>query len=273
MSLRAPRDLQQIGLQHPRIRQLRHIVGNTGPNRQRLLVAEGLWAHNVLLDLDVPIEVFLCCPEAAYSAEVQRRCAEVAARAAAAYRISEKVLACVAERERPDGMVSLVPLPAWSPDDLMLDDDALVLVADAIEIPGNLGTLLRTLDACGADCLVLTNRRTRLSHPKVFRGSRGMNLRVPVVEFAEPDEAAGWLRDHGFAVHLATLGPRAVAYREVAFGGRTAVVVGNERTGISRPWFDYGFAEITVPMHGRADSLNVAVSASILLYAAATARS
>lgn len=262
------RDLQQIGLQHPRIRQLRHVIANTAPNHRRFLVAEGLWAHNILLDLGVPVEMFLWCPEAAYSDEAHLRGAQIAARAAAAYRISPRVLERVAERERPDGLVSMVAIPSWDRDRLPLRPDSLVLVADAIEIPGNLGTLLRTLDACAADCLVLTNRRTRLSHPKVFRGSRGMNLRVPVVEFAEPADAARWLGERGFAVYLATVAPAAADYRDVPFRGRTALVVGNERYGISPSWFEYGFRQVTVPMLGRADSLNVSVSASILLYAA-----
>ncbi len=263
---RSTSDLQQIGLQHPRIRQLRHVINNTAPNHRHLLVAEGLWAHNVVLELGAAVDTFLWCPEAAYSDEARSRSAEILARARSAYRISPSVLARVCERERPDGLVSLVALPSWEPDEVALSADALVLVADGIEIPGNLGTLMRTLDACAADCLVLTNRRTRLSHPKVFRGSRGMNLRVPTIEFASPDAAAEWLRDRGFAVHLATTGPDARDYGSVAFRGRTAVVVGNERYGISRPWFSYGFAEVTVPMLGSADSLNVSVSASILLY-------
>jgi TrmH family RNA methyltransferase len=258
--------LQQIGLQHPRIRQLRHIINNTAPNHRHLLVAEGLWAHNVVLDLHAAIDTFLWCPEAAYSDEARQRSVEVARRARSTYRISPSVLTRICERERPDGLVSLVAQPSWEADAVPLSRDALVLVADAIEIPGNLGTLLRTLDACGADCLVLTNRRTRLSHPKVFRGSRGMNLRVPTIEFASPDLAASWLRARGFTVHLATTGERARDYGEVPFRGRTALVVGNERYGISRPWFRYGFDEVTVPMQGRADSLNVSVSASILLY-------
>ncbi|HKE64056.1 MAG TPA: TrmH family RNA methyltransferase [Micromonosporaceae bacterium] len=259
-------DLQQIGLRHPRVRQIRDVINNAGPNHRRLLVAEGLWAHNVVLDLGAPIDTFLWCPEASYSDEALVRSAEVVTRARSAYRISPTVMARICERERPDGMVSLVALPAWDHAEMSFGPDALVLVADAIEIPGNLGTLLRTLDACGADCLVLTNRRTRLTHPKVFRGSRGMNLRVPTVEFESPDLAADWLAANGFTVHLATVGESASGYGDVAFGGRTALVVGNERYGISRPWFSYGFSEVTVPMHGRADSLNVSVSASILLY-------
>jgi TrmH family RNA methyltransferase len=258
----------QIGLHHPRIKQLRHVVANTGSQRHHLLAAEGLWAHEVLLDLGVPVEVFLWCPEAAYSPAAQRIAGQIMAKARSAYRVSERVLARIAERERPDGMLSLVPVPGWTPDTVPLRRHALVLVADAIEIPGNLGTLLRTLDACGADCLVITNRRTRLSHPKVFRGSRGMNLRIPVLDFDHSEDAVEWLRSNGFQVYLATPGPKALSFQQIAFGRRTAIVVGNERKGITPPWFGHGFAEVTVPMLGHADSLNVAVSAAILLYAA-----
>jgi tRNA G18 (ribose-2'-O)-methylase SpoU len=260
-------DLQQIGLQHPRIRQLRHVLNNSSPNLRRFLVAEGLWAHDVLLELGTPIEVFLWCPEAASTRQARRRGEQIAARAEHAYRISPKVLERLVDRDRPDGLVSLVGLPRWDPAALAFGRRSLVLVADGIEIPGNLGAMVRTLDACGGDCLILTNRRTRLSHPMVFRGSRGMVLRVPVVELDGPEPAAAWLRERDFTVYLATPGPGAVAYPEVTFGQRTAFVVGNERYGISPPWFDLGFTRVTVPMLGVADSLNVSVSASILLYA------
>jgi RNA methyltransferase, TrmH family len=260
--------LPPIGLQHPCIRQVRHIVTGAGPGRHRLFVAEGLSAHEVLLDLDAPIELFLWCPESGYSDQARTVSTRIAQRAAAAFRISQRVLERICERERPDGMLSLVPLPSWQPDQIRLGPDALVLVADSIEIPGNLGTLLRTVDACGGDCVILTNRRTRLSHPKVFRGSRGMNLRIPVIEFAGPAEAAGWLRRNGFTTYLATVRPDAVPYHRVSFNRRAAIVVGNERHGIGAQWLETGFPQVTIPMYGRADSLNVAVSASILLYAA-----
>lgn len=259
------RALQQIGLRHPRIRQVRHIASGAGQDR-RLLVAEGLWAHEVLIGLDAAIETFLWCPEAAYSAEARSLGTQVAGRARFAYRIAPAVLDRLCERERPDGMLSLVRLPARDPGRIELNADALVLVADGIEIPGNLGTLLRTLDACGGDCLIITNRRTRLNHPKVFRGSRGMILRVPVIEFGDPADAATWLRERGFGIFLATVSPGATPYLQASYCRRTAVVVGNERTGIAQPWFEHASGEITIPMAGLADSLNVAVSASILMY-------
>jgi tRNA G18 (ribose-2'-O)-methylase SpoU len=257
--------LQQIGRQHPRVKQIRRLIKGSGGS-QRLLVAEGLWAHELLLDLNAAIEVFLWCPEAASCPGSHARSAEIAARAASAYRVSPRILDQLCEREQPEGMISLVPLPTWDAEQIELQADALVLVADAIEIPGNLGTLLRTLDACGGDCLIITNRRTRLSHPKVFRGSRGMNLRVPVIEFAQPADAARWLRDRDVAVYLATVGADAKPYREARYPRRAAVVVGNERYGVSQSWIDLAPDRVTIPMRGLADSLNVSVSASILLY-------
>jgi TrmH family RNA methyltransferase len=93
-----------------------------------------------------------------------------------------------------------------------------------------------------------------------------MNLRVPVIEFADPADAARWLREREFGIFLATVSTGATPYQQASYWRRTAVVVGNERAGISKPWFGHASGEITIPMLGRADSLNVAVSASILMY-------
>jgi TrmH family RNA methyltransferase len=107
--------LPQIGLQHPRVRQVRAVLHQRGPQHRHLLVAEGLWAHNVLLDQGAPIELFLWCPEAAYASEAHQRSRQIAAQAAHAYQISPRVLARIAERDRPDGLLSLVRLPCWDP--------------------------------------------------------------------------------------------------------------------------------------------------------------
>jgi TrmH family RNA methyltransferase len=260
-------DLQPIGVHHPRIKQVLDLQRNAVPNGQQLFVAEGLWAHNAVLAAQAPIHCFLYCPEAGYSDETRTRAAQLVDRATQAYRVSEKTFARMSERDRPDGLISVTQLPHWTPATVPVNEDGLVLVADGLEIPGNLGTLIRTLDACRADCLVLTNRRTRLTHPKVFRGSHGATLTVPAVEFDEPAAAIKWLHSLDCAVYLADTDD-AVCYRSVDYGGRTAIVVGSERFGIAPQWYEHGFGRISVPMLGRGDSLNVAVSASVLLYEA-----
>ena len=114
---------------------------------------------------------------------------------------------------------------------------------------------------------MLTSKRTRLTHPKVLRSSQGMSMKVPSVEFAEISDAIGWLRQHRFTVYLADT-KESIGYRQADYRGRTAIVVGSERYGISPRWYDEGFGRIGIPMLGSADSLNVWVSASVLLYEA-----
>ncbi|WP_283137168.1 TrmH family RNA methyltransferase [Rhizohabitans arisaemae] len=260
-------ELQQIGMGHPAVKHVLSIQNNTAPNRFKLLVAEGLWENNVVLDTGLDVDTFFWCPELIHSDEARKRSEELAERAGRPYRVSEKTLLRMAERGNPDGIISLARMPEWHPDEITLGPSALVLVTDGIEIPGNLGTLIRTLDACRADLLIMTNRRTRMSHPKVVRGSQGMSVRVPHLEFTETGAAIAWLKDRGFTVYLADT-DESVNYRRADYRGRTAFVVGSERYGVSKPWYEHGFDRLGVPMLGYADSLNVSVSASILLYEA-----
>ena len=260
-------DLQQIGLKHPVADLIRDIRSNRTGIPRRTFVAEGLYEINMVLTTGVNVDAFVWCPEAAYSDESPKRAAELVERARRSYQVSARTLERLAERPNPDGLICVAQLPDWQPDGIELATDALVLVADAMEIPGNLGTLIRTLDACAADCLVLTSKRTRLTHPKVLRSSQGMSMKVPSVEFAEISDAIDWLERNRFTVYLADTHD-SISYRQADYQGRTALVVGSERYGISPPWYDRGFQRVGIPMLGAADSLNVSVSASVMLYEA-----
>ncbi|MEQ7123124.1 TrmH family RNA methyltransferase [Actinopolymorpha sp. B11F2] len=238
----------------------------------RSIVVEGAWAHEMLLASGTKADTFLWCPGAARTTQA-RVCADrMCATASTAYEISEKVLARLSDREKPDGLVSLAQLPHWDAGTWEFGESALVLVADGIEYAGNLGTLIRTADACRAECLALVNRRVRLTHRRVFGASRGTVLSMPVLEFADGWEVAEWLDRHGFEVILAN--PRAGrTYRDCDYReARTAVVVGSEGRGPSRMWWGRPVTEVSIPMLGSADSLNVAASAAILLFGARARR-
>jgi RNA methyltransferase, TrmH family len=271
-------ELQQVGLHHPAAELVRDVQRNRTGIPRRAFVAEGLFENNLVLEAGVAVDTFLWCPEAAYSDEATTRSKELAARARRAYRISAKTLRYLAERPNPDGLICVARLPDADPATFTFEggreggDQALILVIDGIEIPGNLGTLIRTADACAADCLVLTNRRTRLTHPKVLRSSQGMSIRVPALEFDEVTDAISWLDSRGFTVYLADTDDSR-NYRAADYTGRTALVVGSERYGISAPWYARGFPRVGIPMLGSADSLNVAISAAVLLYEARAQKS
>jgi TrmH family RNA methyltransferase len=258
---------QQISISHPAVKDVLAIQNNTAPNRFGLFVAEGLWAAKIALDTDLRVDTFYWCQELAHSDEATKRGHELADRARRTFLVSDKTLARMAERGNPDGILATVEMPHWHPDEVRLGNSALVLVADGIEIPGNLGTLIRTLDACRADLLIVTNRRTRMSHPKVLRASQGMSVRVPHIEFEDTGEAISWLQKRHFTVYLADT-DESLHYRRLDYARRTALVVGGERYGITKPWYQHSFRRVGVPMLGYADSLNVSVSASVLLYEA-----
>ena len=109
-------ELQQIGLSHPRVKQVLDIQHNSAPNRERLLVAEGLWAQRLVLSAGVSVRTFLWCPELVHSTEAGQRAEQLADRAEAAYRVSAKTLERIGERGQPDGLLSVVRLPQLTPD-------------------------------------------------------------------------------------------------------------------------------------------------------------
>jgi tRNA G18 (ribose-2'-O)-methylase SpoU len=261
---------QSIGASHPDVRRYSRARRNVLPRADHVTAVSGGWAHEVVLRSGVPIEVALWCPGGRGHPGLAATAAQVAARARRAFLVSERVLARLQPDTNAPALLSLVGLPRWDPASVLTSDARLVLVADGIEYAGNLGTLVRTADACAADALVLTGTTARLTHPKAFAASRGMVLTTPVLSYPSVAEARSALAAVGFTAYVADPAG-ATPYRRAGLGtGRTAVVVGSEGDGVSDEWRD-GLTRVAIPMHGRADSLNVAASAAVLLFEARAA--
>ncbi len=254
-----------VSARDPRIRAFLSTRSPSGT-----VLAEGAWAQQCLLDADADVEIFVCCP-ALLAGPAHRLAEAVARRARAVFEVSAKTYTRISRRAEPSGLASLVRLPDWraghgSIAGRSIHDGTRVLVADGIEYATNLGALIRVVDASGAQALLLTNRQARLEHPDVFTASRGTLLTTPVIDFGEPAAAAAWLAREGFSVHLAL--PQASSdFRDLPDGGRpTAIVVGSEGRGVSAQWRSMSHHAVSIPMRGRADSLNVAVAAGVLLF-------
>lgn len=236
----------------------------------RTLLAEGEWAHRCLLDAGGGIEVFVQCSEL-LGADGRELARAAGRRARAAFEVSAKTFARISRRNRGSGLASLVCLPDWragigTVGGRSVGPDTVVLVADGIEYASNLGALVRVVDGSGADALILTSRRARIENPEVFTASRGTVLTTPVVDMGSPGRAAEWLARHGFAVYLALPGAER-HFRDRPRGGRpTAIVVGSEGNGVAPAWREVPHEPVSIPMLGRADSLNVAVAAGVLLF-------
>lgn len=263
----AAREWQAIGEQNPKIKQVRAILSNTKPNPHKLFVAEGIWILSLCEKFNAPIDCLILCPEHIRTPEAAALADKLAARTDERFTVSAKTFEKISERGQPDGLLALAGLPRHDIAAFAPGEDAVLLVLDGIEIPGNVGTMLRMADGAGVDGVFLCNRKARMTHPKLIKGSQGAVLSVPFFEFESVAACRAWLEGHGFAVYLADTRAERYYFDE-PFGVKTALVMGSERYGISRAWYEGDYRMIAIPMEGSCDSLNVGVAATVLAYEA-----
>ncbi len=183
---------------------------------------------------------------------------------------TETVFRKISYRDRPDGLLAVAPQQRRSLSDLKMqlaDRPApFLVVAEAIEKPGNLGTILRSSDAVGVDGLIVCDRCTDIHNPNVVRASVGTLFTVPVIE-ADGLSALKWMKAQRIAILAAT--PHAQReFTDINMTGPLAIVVGTEQLGLSDLWMDQADIQARIPMCGVADSLNVAMAVTLLLYEA-----
>jgi tRNA G18 (ribose-2'-O)-methylase SpoU len=258
-------DAERASFAHPAVKRARDLLRGTGSDPE--VAVDTVWGHEAVLANGLRPSVLLVAPESLRDDRARAVAEQAAAAADEVLVLSARSMQRLANRDRPDGLVCVLAHPVWSPGTVTVDEDSVILVADRVESPGNLGTLLRTLDGCAGTALVLTDRRASPRSPKAFNASHGMSLSVPQLDFATAEDALAWLGSVGATTYLAE--PEgAVGYREAAYDGPVAFVVGNERYGLSEAWRATDLPRVVLPMHGRADSLNVSIAGALLLYEA-----
>ena len=186
------------------------------------------------------------------------------------FELSKELYAKVAYREGTEGVMAIVKSRELRLEELQLGDRPLVMVLEGVEKPGNLGAVLRSADAAGADAVIVCDPLTDLWNPNLIRASIGAVFTVPTV-CCSSAEAIAWLKARGIRILTAQLQDSSVYY-DADMTGPTAIVMGTEATGLTDPWRQAADAHVLIPMLGRLDSLNVSVSAAILLYEAVRQR-
>lgn len=176
----------------------------------------------------------------------------------------------IAYRDSTEGIIAEVEVRERRLEDLQLPENPLVVVLEAVEKPGNLGAVLRSADAAGADAVIVCDPLTDLWNPNLIRASIGAVFTVPTVA-APSAEVIPWLQARGIRILTAQL-QDSEWYYETPMTGPTALVMGTESTGLTDAWREAADAHIRIPMLGRLDSLNVSVSAAILLFEAVRQR-
>ncbi|MFQ5728862.1 MAG: TrmH family RNA methyltransferase [Waddliaceae bacterium] len=259
-------------LQNPRIKQVIRLRDRKERDRSGLFIIEGYRELLRALDGKRKVKTLFTCPELFLGTNEQTLIDRIEKTGAQVLACTKAVFHKLSYRDRPDGLVAVAPQQNLNLEDITLSrkQPPLLVVAEAIEKPGNLGTILRSSDAVGVDALIVCDRCTDIHNPNVVRASVGTLFTVPVIE-AKGKETLKWLKDHRISILAAT--PQAEQeYTEVDMTQPLSIAVGTEQLGLSDLWMERADIQVRIPMFGVADSLNVATATTLLLYEAVRQR-
>ena len=251
---------------NPRIKAAAALRERRERDATGLTLVDGARELRRALDSGVEVvEAFLCEPLLA-GEDARAALDALRARGVALTSTSEAAFAKLAFGDRAEGLVAVVRAPSLALDDLRLTAEPLIVVIEGVEKPGNIGAVLRSADGAGVDAVIAASPRTDLANPNVIRASAGTIFTVPMAA-APTDEVLAWLRGRGVRVMAARV-DAGRAYTDTDLTGSIAIVVGSEAEGLSDAWLAPDVEPIHLPMLGIADSLNVSVSAAVLVYEA-----
>lgn len=182
------------------------------------------------------------------------------------YEVNQKVYEKIAYGNRREGIIAVAQQPKYKLDDIRLAVNSFLVVAERIEKPGNLGAILRTIDAAGFDGLITVDSLSDIYNHNVARSSVGTIFTKPIVTTSS-QELLGWLKEKNVTIICAD--PAGLsAYTSVDFKKPTALILGSEKKGISSFWKEQASVITSIPMKGKADSLNVSVTAAVFIFEA-----
>lgn len=268
-------DMVITSVQNPRVKTVVALQQKSAERRRTgLFVVEGRREveHCVEMGLEV-MEVFVCEEMGGWSCDdVAANKTEVTSgtQGLRVTEVTRGVYEKMAYRGGTEGVMAVVKSKERRLEELDLSENPLIVVVERVEKPGNLGAILRSADAAGADAVVVCDPLTDLWNPNLIRSSIGAVFTVPCVVCGS-EECIQFLKAHGIQILTAQLQDSELYYDTDMRRG-TAIVMGTEATGLTEVWRQAADAHIRIPMLGRLDSLNVSVSAAILLYEAVRQR-
>jgi RNA methyltransferase, TrmH family len=244
-------------------RELRDLDRRAIREREGRFLAEGIRVVEELLASPLRLEWAAVASSLEDSERGRALLAALEARAPVLRRLTDAEFAKHAKTDTPQGVLAVAATPRGELGELLRApaEPAVALVLDAVQDPGNFGTLVRSAEALGAAGVIMLPGTVDAWNPKSIRAAMGSSFRLPLVA-CEWREAADWLRASGFRLLAGAMGGEPIR----GGVGRAALVVGNEGAGVSARVLAEVDQIVGIPLRGRAESLNVAAAAAILLY-------
>ncbi|EKQ70579.1 rRNA methylase [Leptolyngbyaceae cyanobacterium JSC-12] len=250
-----------VSLQNPLVKQLRKLHRAKERREQGVFLLEGTHLLEAACLANRTIALVCCTPD--WQAKYPELWQHAKQRATRTEIVSPEVLKAIATTVEPDGVIATVerpsiPVPTFT---------TLGLVLETIQDPGNLGTMIRTVAAAGAEGLLLSADSVDLDHPKVLRASAGLWFRVPMATSLDLSTDLKQYQQQGFQI-VATLPTASQTYWQINWRKPTLVLLGNEGSGLSPAVSAFADMAVRIPLSPGVESLNVAIAAALILYEA-----
>lgn len=256
--------MKQISsVQNPFIKQIIQLQDKAKARKQSgTFIIEGQREIELATKGGYEVKTLLFCPELSGKAEKLK--IEIAEHLK--IEISKEVYQKIAYRDSTEGIIAIAKSKPLHLSDLKVGKNPLILVAEGLEKPGNLGALLRSADAANIDAVIIANPKSDMYNPNIVRSSVGC-LFTRQIAVATSEEAIAFLKENNINIYCATLQDSAT-YHTQNYNEPCALVVGTEATGITEIWRQNSTKNINIPMQGVIDSMNVSVAAAILVFEA-----
>ena len=250
--------------QNPKIKQIRALGKRKQRQAQGAFVVEGIRHVGEAVDARAKIEYIVYAPDLLTSDYAHQLITELQLTNTPIYSTTPEIFSYIAEKEHPAGILAVIEQKHKSLQTLNPDNLGWGVVIFSPQDPGNLGTILRTLDSAGADGLIVVGNSTDIYHPTAVRASMGTLFWKPVV-YTEFDEFAAWQKEHNYNLY-GTSAHGSADYTTVEYKRPALLVLGSEREGLTPEQIALCQTLIRLPMRGRATSLNLSIAAGVLLY-------
>ena len=239
--------------------------------KNNLFIIEGYREISSALKARIAIKELYVCKDFFKGLKEEEVIALSGNRNSSIYEVNHKVYEKIAYGNRREGLIAVAQQPKYKLADIQLTVNPFLVVAERIEKPGNLGAILRTADAAGSDGIIVVDSLTDVYNHNVVRSSVGTIFSKPIVTTSS-QELLAWLKKQRITIICADP-TGSLTYTSVDFKKPTALILGSEEKGISSFWKKQASVIASIPMKGKADSLNVSVTAAVFIFEALRQRS
>ncbi len=260
---------------NPKIKLLQRLRDRRDRDLEKLFLIEGYRELLRAQEMNTPLQQLFICEELFLGSNEPELIKIFEKRKTQIISCSKKVFEKISYRDRPDGLLGIAPHFTKSLSDiethLRSKKTPWIVIAEGIEKPGNLGTILRSCDAAGVDAMIVVDPKTDIYNPNVVRASVGTLFTVPVVQTTSQLALELCKKLH---LSIAAATPHgSVSYTKANLHRPLAIVMGTEQIGLTEFWMKQADIQAVIPMQGKSDSLNVAMATTLFVFEASRQRS